>query len=122
MNRTRFLGGVHVLALVGILLLPAAAWGGTGTMRTLGDGSKVLDFCISVRFNATASQLQRIEDVMTDASALMADVTDGALRFGRVAWILQRADGGFKIKFYASSQEKRWNPLADLEVDDPPAG
>ncbi len=104
MNRTRFLGGVHVLTLVGILLLPATAWGGTGTMRTLGDGSKVLDFCISVRFNATASQLQRIEDVMTDASALMADVTDGALRFGRVS-VFDNSGAGSEAEIWIHPEE-----------------
>ena len=42
------------------------------------------NFCVSVRFNATAAQLQQIETVFQNASQVLADATDGQHRFGTV--------------------------------------
>ncbi|MHC4218416.1 MAG: VWA domain-containing protein [Planctomycetota bacterium] len=79
----------HLYAItVSVLTVAAApAPAGTGTFRQLPDDSHVLDFCISVQFDATAAQLDRIRTVAEGASDLLADVTDGALRFGNVSII-----------------------------------
>jgi hypothetical protein len=62
-----------------IVALPAVAYAGNGTLR-----NGQYNFCVSVRFNATAAQLQQIRDAFQNASQIFADATDGQQRFGTV--------------------------------------
>lgn len=62
-----------------ILLVPAVAQAGNGTYR-----NGQFNFCVSVRFNASAAQLQQIRDAFQNASQILADATDGQHRFGEV--------------------------------------
>ena len=62
-----------------ILLLPVVAQAGNGTYK-----NGQFNFCVSVRFNATAAQLQQIRDAFQNASQILADATDGQHRFGTV--------------------------------------
>jgi hypothetical protein len=64
-----------------LLNLPASA--GTGRVRTSG-GGQVLDFCVSVRFAASSSELANIQRALTDAGAVLADATDGQYSFGTI--------------------------------------
>ena len=67
--------GVFAVAVT----LPAVAYAGNGTLR-----NGQYNFCVSVRFNATAAQLQQIRDAFQNASQIFADATDGQQRFGTV--------------------------------------
>jgi uncharacterized protein YegL len=69
-----------ITVLATVLLLPASAHAGTGTFR---DGK--FNFCVSVRFNATDAQLQRIREVFGVASQILGDVTDGQHQFGTIS-------------------------------------
>lgn len=62
-----------------IALLPSTSYAGTGTFK---DGK--FSFCVSVRFNATEVQLQRIRQGFEVANPLLADATDGQHQFGRI--------------------------------------
>jgi len=62
-----------------IFLLPAVANAGNGTYK-----NGQFNFCVSVRFNANAAQLQQIRDAFQNASQILADATDGQHRFGTV--------------------------------------
>ncbi|MCP3915640.1 MAG: VWA domain-containing protein [bacterium] len=55
------------------------AFGGNGTF----DNGE-FNFCVSVRFNATQAQLDRIKARFTSASQIVADMTDGQHKFGTV--------------------------------------
>jgi uncharacterized repeat protein (TIGR01451 family) len=44
----------------------------------------VYDFCISVRFNASDAELQKIRDAFQRGSQVFADATDGQQRFGTI--------------------------------------
>jgi hypothetical protein len=57
---------------------------GTGRLRNPGSGPRLLDFCVSVRFQATASELENIQRAFTDANVVLADATDGQCAFGHV--------------------------------------
>ena len=47
-------------------------------------GVKVLDFCVSVQFDASAGQLTKIREVFSRGSEILADATDGQMRFGDI--------------------------------------
>jgi hypothetical protein len=74
----------YASATVALLVIAPAAVAGTGTFRD-DNGVKVLDFCVSIEFNATADQLQEIRETFERGSEILADATDGQLRFGRIA-------------------------------------
>jgi hypothetical protein len=65
-------------------VLCGEASAGTGTFRKTGPGTGVFDFCVSVRFTATDTQLARIRQGFDAASQVLADATDGRHRFGTV--------------------------------------
>lgn len=61
------------------LITPLRSEAGTGTFV-----SGRYNFCVSVRFNATAAQLQLIRTAFQNGSQILADATDGQHRFGTV--------------------------------------
>jgi uncharacterized protein YegL len=67
-------------------LLPTPSFAGTGKIRTAG-AKRLLDFCVSVRFDATQQQLTNIERAFADANVVLADATDGQFEFGKVSII-----------------------------------
>ena len=67
-----------------LTLLCGKASAGTGTFRKTGPDTGVFDFCVSVRFNATQTQLDRIKLGFDAASQVLADAPDGHHRFGTV--------------------------------------
>lgn len=69
LNRALFTGAVLVAFL--ILQAPAAV-AGTGTFR---DGK--FNFYVSIRFNASAAEIQPIKDVFEVANQVLYDATDG---------------------------------------------
>ena len=79
LNRALFTGALLVAFL--ILQTPAAV-AGTGTFR---DGK--FTFCVSIRFNATPTQIQRMQDVFQLANQVLYDATDGQHRFGTISLI-----------------------------------
>jgi len=69
-----------VLATAALLGLdPATTLAGNGTFD-----SGNFNYCVSVRFNANASQLDQIRTAIQSGSDVLADATDGQHRFGRV--------------------------------------
>ena len=90
-----------VLALVLAAASPALA--GAGKVRVVGT-KKYLDFCVSIRFNATAAQIIEIKRGFTEGSAILLDATDGQFELGNI-YIVN--DSG------ASDQAEAWiNPEA----------
>ncbi len=73
---------IAALVLCATLFLPQTAFAGNGKFK---DGK--FDFCISVRFNASAAQLQQIRTVFEDASRVLNDATDGHHRFGTITLV-----------------------------------
>ena len=49
--------------------------------------SGAFNFCVSVRFNATAAQLAQIQTAFQNGSQILADATDGQHRFGEVTLV-----------------------------------
>lgn len=79
LDRALFTGAV----LVAFVNLQApAAVAGTGTFR---DGK--FNFCVSIRFNASPTEMQRIKDVLEVANQVLYDATDGQHRFGTISLI-----------------------------------
>ncbi|MGC2234928.1 MAG: VWA domain-containing protein [Pyrinomonadaceae bacterium] len=66
-------------ALLAVIALSGNARAGNGTFK-----NGVYDFCISVRFNATPAQLQRIREVFEEGNKVFADALDGQQRFGTI--------------------------------------
>ena len=88
---------------VALLVVAPAAIAGTGTFRD-DNGVKVLDFCVSVDFKATADQLKEIRETFERGSEILADVTDGQLRFGRIAIFDDgQASSEAEVKVFAGS-------------------
>jgi uncharacterized repeat protein (TIGR01451 family) len=71
---------VPLLIVCAVCLLPTVARAGNGTFR-----NGEFNFCVSVRFNATAAQLQQIRTAFQNASQILSDATDGQHRFGSIA-------------------------------------
>jgi hypothetical protein len=67
-----------------LVALAAPAFAGTGRVRATSPTTFVLDYCVSVQFPATAGELANIQRAITDASAGLADATDGQYAFGNV--------------------------------------
>lgn len=80
-HRYRFVSAPLFL-LCAICLLPAVARAGNGTFR-----NGEFNFCVSVRFNASAAQLQQIETAFQNGSQILSDATDGQHRFGKITII-----------------------------------
>jgi Mg-chelatase subunit ChlD len=68
--------------LVAAALLTGPALAGNGSFD---NGEH--NFCVSVRFNASAAQLQQIRTAFQNASQVVADATDGQHRFGTVTLV-----------------------------------
>lgn len=80
-----------------ILLLPAITKAGNGTFR-----NGQFNFCVSVRFNATASELQTIRDAFQNASQVLADATDGQHRFGTIT-IVNNSGASESAEFWVNA-------------------
>ncbi len=76
-----FIVGLGVLALLCASAVMASA--GTGKVRVVGS-KKYLDFCVSIRFNATPAQITEIKRGLTEGSAILLDATDGQFEFGNI--------------------------------------
>lgn len=109
-DRHRFsIGGLALLVFCSILvgLLPTDTTAGTGTIREQG-GVKYADFCVSIRFNASTAEIDKIKQAFTGGNAVLADATDGQFAFGKVdivnnsgasneadVWILENSGRAF---------------------------
>lgn len=71
---------LFVIALATITMLSQNANAGTGTFN-----NGLLDFCISVRFDATEAELDQIKNVLERGSQTFSDATNGQHRFGTVS-------------------------------------
>ena len=80
-QRMRSVTGAMVLGLV-LLLGATPATAGNGTFD-----NGVYDFCVSVRFDATAAELTQIRTAFENASQIFADATDGQQRFGTITLV-----------------------------------
>ena len=84
-SRRRFVSGkvfaVAILVAFFILQTPDAV-AGTGTFK---DGK--FNFCVSIRFVATPTQIQRIKDVLQAANPILFDATDGQHQLGTISII-----------------------------------
>ena len=65
--------------LLALITLSGETRAGNGTFK-----NGAYDFCVSVRFNATPAQLQRIREVFESGNGIFADATDGQQRFGTI--------------------------------------
>lgn len=83
------------------LSLPHNAMGGTGRVRTVG-GVHFLDFCVSIRFTATAGEVANIQAVFTAANVIVADATDGQYRFGDIS-IVNNSGAGQQADVWINS-------------------
>ncbi|HKP37651.1 MAG TPA: carbohydrate-binding protein [Pyrinomonadaceae bacterium] len=94
---------VPVVAAAAIVFQPAAARAGTGTFR-----NGKFNFCVSVRFNATAEQLQRIREVFSVANQILADATDGQHQFGTIS-IINNSGASDQAEFWIHPEGIRAN-------------
>lgn len=62
----------------------------------------VFDFAVSIRFDASTSQISKIQDTFTHASQILADATDGQHRFGTIH-IFNNSKGGEAAEFWIHS-------------------
>jgi uncharacterized repeat protein (TIGR01451 family) len=90
-----------VLLLGSILLLPVVAQAGNGTFK-----NGQYNFCVSVRFNANAAQLQQIRDAFQNASQVLADATDGQHRFGKIT-IVNNSGASESAEYWVNSGSGR---------------
>lgn len=86
-----FLTSIVVLALA---FLPEPAFAGTGAFK-----SGKFNYCVSVRFNATEAQLQRIRQAFSRANEYLADATDGQHQFGTIS-IVNNSGAGDQAEFW----------------------
>jgi hypothetical protein len=82
-STSKFLTKVSILVIVMIFAVGTAS-AGTGKFEPDGNGGGKFNFCVSVRFNATETQLQIIRKAFEDGSQVLADATDGHHRFGTI--------------------------------------
>ncbi|MGQ0721249.1 MAG: VWA domain-containing protein [Candidatus Eiseniibacteriota bacterium] len=86
------------------LCAPAApVSAGTGRVRATSPSTFILDFCVSVQFQANAAELVNIQRAITDASAVLADATDGQYAFGNVD-IVNDSGAGADAEVWIKSQ------------------
>jgi hypothetical protein len=89
--------------LLSTVILPQSVFAGKGSFRKTGAATGVFDFCISVRFNATEGQLQRIREVFQVASDILVDSTDGQHSFGKIS-IINNSEASDQAEFWIHPQ------------------
>ncbi len=89
--KTLVLSAIVVFA---VLALSQTAYAGNGKFK-----NGKFDFCVSVRFNATPAQLDRIKSVFDLASFILFDATDGNHQFGTIT-IVNNSGAGTAADFW----------------------
>ncbi|MBK9384470.1 MAG: VWA domain-containing protein [Planctomycetes bacterium] len=97
----RGLSATSLLRAFGAALL---CWSASAADARAGDGdydpaTRTFKFSVSVRFQATPQQLDRLRTLFTRASALIHDATDGQHRFGTIA-VGNASQGGSSADFW----------------------
>lgn len=92
---------LFVIALAATTMLSQNANAGTGR-----NNNGVFDFCVSVRFDATPTQLTIIEDVFRRGSQILSDATNGQHRFGTVT-IVNNSGCSNAAEYWVNSGEGR---------------
>lgn len=76
---------LHTLfALLFVINITQTVFAGDGTFTTSDGINGQFNFCVALRFNATAAQIQKIQKAFQKASDIIADATDGHHRFGTI--------------------------------------
>jgi Tol biopolymer transport system component/subtilisin-like proprotein convertase family protein len=83
------------LAFVLLIVSTGLNRAGTGTFKT-----GAFNFCVSVRFNATADELQKIRTGFQQASELLEDATDGRHYFGNVSIVNNDQSAALNADFW----------------------
>src|SRR6185503_10246635 len=92
---------LQVIILFNALLIMAGkASAGTGKFEPDGNGGGKFNFCVSVRFNASAAQLQIIRNAFETGSQILADATDGHHRFGTVNIVNNDSSSSEEAEFW----------------------
>ncbi|HEV2805023.1 MAG TPA: VWA domain-containing protein [Chthoniobacterales bacterium] len=78
--------------IAALLRAPAQLDGGSGRYDS---GTKTFNLIVSLSWEATPTQLTDVQNRLTQASQLLYDVTDGAMRFGKITIF----DGGVGKEF-----------------------
>lgn len=73
-----------MLALVFVISIAGTVFAGDGTFTTSNGIDGTFNFCVALRFNATATQIQKIQKAFQKASDILADATEGHHRFGTI--------------------------------------
>ncbi len=89
-------------------ILSPGAQAGNGTFA-----SGVYNFCVSVRFNATAAELANIQTAFTGANQSFADATDAQQRWGRIT-IVNNSGCSESAEFWVNPGNGRANASAGL--------
>lgn len=74
------------LAFVLVITSTGSNNAGTGTFK-----KGAFNFCVAVKFNATADELQKIRTGFQQASELLEDATDGQHRFGHISIVFSNS-------------------------------
>lgn len=90
-------------AMSWLALLAQPAWAGAGSF----DGGK-FNFCVSMRFPATAAQIQQVKTAFQNGSQVLADATDGQHRFGTVR-IVNNSGASNSSEYWIYAQAGRAN-------------
>ncbi|MCA9322709.1 MAG: VWA domain-containing protein [Planctomycetes bacterium] len=83
MRLKTFAVAVAMLLMLVVSIPPENVRAGNGSVRTVGT-TKFIDFCVSIRFTATAAQITNIQNAFTAANVILADATDGQFQFGNI--------------------------------------
>ncbi|MET0649710.1 MAG: VWA domain-containing protein [Pyrinomonadaceae bacterium] len=92
---------LSTLCLLILTMSPSTVHAGNGTFN----GGK-FNFCVSVRFNATAAQLQQIRTAFQNASQVLSDATDGQHRFGTIS-IVNDSGASESAEYWINPQSGR---------------
>src|SRR5919106_5627400 len=84
-----------LLAFVLLLSSEGVNNAGTGTFK-----KGAFNFCVSVRFNATPEQLQKIRTGFQQASELLEDATNGQHYFGNISIVNNDKSAGVNADFW----------------------
>lgn len=90
-----------LVMLAGTFALVPSAHSGGGTFQ----GGKH-NFCVSVRFNATPEQLEKMRVAFSNASQVLADATDGQHQFGTIK-IANNSGASQSAEFWVNPGEGR---------------
>src|SRR6266446_1025963 len=74
----------HALVFLFVMIFSQGVKAGDGTFSTTDGINGTFNFCVTVRFNANATQLEYIRRGIQRGSDVIADATDGHHRFGTV--------------------------------------